>query len=45
MRTIERKANPRDMVMKQVWEAKELDALISCREKAAGLLIFATLNL
>jgi cell fate regulator YaaT (PSP1 superfamily) len=36
MRTIERKANPRDMVMKQVWETKELDALISCREKAAG---------
>ena len=36
MRTIERQANPRDMVMKQVWEAKELDALISCREKAAS---------
>lgn len=34
MRSIERKANPRDMVMKQVWETKELDALISCREKA-----------
>jgi cell fate regulator YaaT (PSP1 superfamily) len=39
MRTIERKANPRDMVMKQVWETKELDALISCREKAAALKI------
>ncbi|MCP5098072.1 MAG: stage 0 sporulation family protein [Chloroflexi bacterium] len=39
MRSIERKANPRDMVMKQVWETKELDALISCREKAAGLKI------
>ena len=26
------KATPRDMVMKQVWETKELDALISCRE-------------
>jgi cell fate regulator YaaT (PSP1 superfamily) len=39
MRSIERKANPRDMVMKQVWEAKELDALISVREKAAGLKI------
>lgn len=37
MRSIERKANPRDMVMKQVWEAKELDALISCREKAHKL--------
>ncbi len=39
MRTIERKANPRDMVMKQVWETKELDALISCREKADALKI------
>lgn len=39
LRTIERKANPRDMVMKQVWETKELDALISCREKAAALKI------
>ncbi len=37
MQSIERKANPRDLVMKQVWEAKELDALISCREKAANL--------
>lgn len=37
MRAVERKANPRDMVMKQVWEAKELDALITCREKAHTL--------
>ncbi|MCP4418423.1 MAG: stage 0 sporulation protein [Chloroflexi bacterium] len=35
MQAIQRKANPGDMVMKQVWETKELDALISCREKAA----------
>jgi cell fate regulator YaaT (PSP1 superfamily) len=34
---IERKATPRDLVMKQVWESKELDALISCREKAEQL--------
>lgn len=34
---IERKANPRDMVMKQVWEQRELDALISCRERAHNL--------
>ena len=39
LRTIERKANPRDMVMKQVWEQRELDALITCREKAASLKI------
>lgn len=37
LRTVERKATPRDMVMKQVWESKELDALISCREKAAKI--------
>jgi cell fate regulator YaaT (PSP1 superfamily) len=35
VRTINRTATPRDLVMKQVWEAKELDALISCREKAS----------
>jgi cell fate regulator YaaT (PSP1 superfamily) len=34
LRPIERKANPRDLVLKQVWEQKELDALITCREKA-----------
>jgi cell fate regulator YaaT (PSP1 superfamily) len=37
MRPIERKANPRDLVLKQVWEQKELDALITCREKAHQL--------
>jgi cell fate regulator YaaT (PSP1 superfamily) len=37
VRPVERKANPRDLVMKQVWETKELDALISCREKASSM--------
>jgi cell fate regulator YaaT (PSP1 superfamily) len=37
LQSIGRKANPRDLVMKQVWEAKELDALISCREQANEL--------
>ncbi|MFN2181487.1 MAG: stage 0 sporulation family protein [Candidatus Promineifilaceae bacterium] len=37
VRTIERKATPRDLVLQQVWQAKELDALISCRERAANL--------
>jgi cell fate regulator YaaT (PSP1 superfamily) len=37
MRAIDRKANPRDLVMKQVWEQRELDALIACREKASEL--------
>jgi cell fate regulator YaaT (PSP1 superfamily) len=37
MRTIQRLATPRDMVMQQVWQTKELDALIVCREKAQEL--------
>jgi cell fate regulator YaaT (PSP1 superfamily) len=37
IKPIERKATPRDLVMKQVWEQRELDALITCREKAQGL--------
>jgi cell fate regulator YaaT (PSP1 superfamily) len=35
LKSIERKATPRDLVMKQVWEQRELDALITCREKAS----------
>jgi cell fate regulator YaaT (PSP1 superfamily) len=34
MKSVQRKATPRDLVMRQVWEAKELDTLIVCREKA-----------
>lgn len=37
MSVVERKATPRDLVLKQVWESKELDALISCRERAHHL--------
>lgn len=37
LKEVERRATPRDLVMKQVWEAKELDALITCREKATQL--------
>ena len=37
IKAIERKATPRDLVMKQIWEQKELDALITCREQAADL--------
>ena len=39
MRYVQRRATPRDLVMKQVWETKELDALISCREAADRLKI------
>lgn len=34
---ITRIATPRDTMMRQAWQAKELDALISCREKAAQM--------
>lgn len=34
MRPIERLATPRDLVMRQVWQEKELSALILCRETA-----------
>lgn len=37
LRAIQRKATPRDLVMQQVWQSKELDALITCRERAAEL--------
>ncbi len=37
IRTIDRKANPRDMVLRQVWQDKELNALITCREQASRL--------
>ena len=37
LKAVERKATPRDLVIKQVWEQKELDALITCRHKASDL--------
>ncbi|MCA9973215.1 MAG: hypothetical protein KC425_23510 [Anaerolineales bacterium] len=37
MKYVERKATPRDLVMRQVWETKELDALIQCRERASQM--------
>lgn len=37
MRTITRFATPRDLVLQQIWDAKNLDALITCREKAHQL--------
>jgi cell fate regulator YaaT (PSP1 superfamily) len=35
VRPIQRRATPRDLVLKQVWQDKELSALITCREEAA----------
>jgi cell fate regulator YaaT (PSP1 superfamily) len=40
LKSIERKASPRDLVMKQVWEQRELDALITCRHKASDLGVY-----
>ena len=37
LKAIERKASPRDLVIKQVWEQRELEALISCRQEASEL--------
>ncbi len=34
LKPVANKATPRDLVMKQVWESKELNALITCRERA-----------
>jgi len=34
---IHHKATPRDLVMRQIWQKKELEAVINCRAKAAEL--------
>ena len=38
-KSINQKATPRDLVRRQLWQKKELEALIACREKAADLKI------
>ncbi len=37
VRQIERPATPRELVLQQIWDAKNLDALITCRELAHRL--------
>lgn len=37
LKAISRKATPRDMVLRQVWQDRELNALITCREQANSL--------
>jgi cell fate regulator YaaT (PSP1 superfamily) len=34
---IQRRATPRDLLMRQLWQRKELEAMINCRAKAAEL--------
>jgi cell fate regulator YaaT (PSP1 superfamily) len=36
---IQRRATPRDLLMRQMWQHKELEAIIACREKLAELKI------
>ncbi len=36
---IYRKATPRDLVLRQIWQKKELEAMITCRHKLAELVI------
>ncbi len=36
---IQRKATPRDLVLRQMWQKKELEAVINCRAKTAELKI------
>lgn len=36
-KAIQRRATPRDLVMRQIWQKKELEAVINCRAKAAEL--------
>lgn len=34
---VERRATPRDLVLRRIWQQKEVEALIDCRERAAQL--------
>jgi cell fate regulator YaaT (PSP1 superfamily) len=34
---IQRRATPRDLVMRQIWQKKEVEAMITCRAKAAEM--------
>jgi cell fate regulator YaaT (PSP1 superfamily) len=36
---IQRRASPRDLVLRQLWQKKELEAMINCRAKLAELRI------
>lgn len=36
-RSVERRANPRDLLLQQSWQAKQTEAMINCRARAAEL--------
>jgi cell fate regulator YaaT (PSP1 superfamily) len=37
LKSVERKATPRDLILKKDWQNKEAEALINCRERASQL--------
>ena len=37
LKSISRRATPRDLIMRQIWQKKEVEAMINCRAKAAEL--------
>jgi cell fate regulator YaaT (PSP1 superfamily) len=37
LKPIQRKATPRDLVLRQIWQCKEAEAIITCRSKAKEL--------
>ena len=37
LKPVERKATPRDLILKKDWQNKEIEALINCRERASQL--------
>lgn len=37
LKPVERRATPQDLVMGRMWQSRELEALINCREKASEL--------
>ena len=34
---VERRATPRDLVLRQTWQRKELEAMVNCRQRTAEL--------
>jgi len=36
-KTVERRATPRDLILRQTWQRKEVEAMINCRQYAAEL--------
>jgi len=37
LKSVERRATPRDLILKQTWQKREVEALINCRERVSQL--------